>query len=81
MKDKIKARYEQLKRDPFAQGMFLGGVIGVASFTATAIVLKANFDGDGLYIPDTLIEAIKDDGFAVARKNDARIVLAMVPEV
>lgn len=77
MKEKIKARYEQYKRDPFCQGILVGGVVALG----TVLVMRPNFDANGLYIPDNLTEAIKDGGLVIARKNDVRVLLTLAPEV
>lgn len=81
MKDKIKARYEAIKNDPFQRGMLVGSVIGITATMTSAVALRANFDARGLYIPDEIIDAMRANGFAIGIKNGTRIVFALAPEV
>lgn len=81
MKDKIKARYEAIKNDPFQRGVLVGSLLGVPATIAVGLVFRVNLDEKGLYIPQQVIDAIHQNGFAIGIKNGTRIVLAVAPEV
>lgn len=81
MKDKIKARYDAIKNDPYKHGMLVGGAIGINITVLAGLMLRVNLDDKGLYVPDHLIDSMRANGFAVAVKNGTRIILAISPEV
>lgn len=81
MKDKIKARFDEFKHDRFAQGMLVGGAIGIGSMVVAGRLIGVNFDHKGLYIPDGFINYMRETGeFVTARKNGAEIFLTLAPE-
>jgi hypothetical protein len=47
MKDKLKARYDEFKNDRFAQGMLVGGAIGIGSMVVAGRFFGVNFDHQG----------------------------------
>lgn len=82
MKDKIKAQYYAIKEDPFRRGYIIGAAVGIGSMLGASILMRANFDAKGLYIPDRLIEQMRqmEDGAILASKKDDLIALILVPE-
>lgn len=82
MKDKLKAYIEKAKTDPYTRGILVGGVVGIASTVGTAIVIGANFDRTGVYIPDAVIDQIREHGPILARKDGlpAVVLCAFTPE-
>lgn len=82
MKDKIKARFDEFKNDPFVQGMLVGGVIATTTVLVTGRIFSLNFDRNGLYVPDALINHLRETGESLlAQKDDVQIAIALVPEV
>jgi hypothetical protein len=82
MKDRIKAHYYAFKHDPFSQGIFVGGMVGIGTMTIASHLMKVNYDTKGLYIPDHLISTMRETkDMIIAHKQNANIVLALVPEV
>jgi hypothetical protein len=82
MKDKIKARFDEFKNDSFSQGILVGGVIGITSVLVTGRIVGLNFDRNGLYVPDALINHLRETGESLlAQKDDVQIAIALVPEV
>jgi hypothetical protein len=82
MKDKIKARFNEFKNDPFVQGMLVGGVIATTSVLVTGRIVGLNLDHKGIYVPDALINQLRETGESLlAQKDDVQIAIALVPEV
>lgn len=76
MKDKLKAYYEKAKTDKFTQGILVGGVIGISATMASAFALRVNFDNKGVYIPDHLIDQMRETGLPIlAKKNGLPAVI------
>lgn len=75
----IKARYEALKHDPYRRGLLVGSVVGIGSAVAAGYALRINYDYDGLYIPDSVINNIRRTGApALTTKNDAHIAISLI---
>lgn len=76
MKDKLKARYEAIKQDPFQRGMVVGGVLGITATVVSSYALRVNFDHRGVYIPDAAVDYIYTTGLPIlAFKNGRQIVI------
>lgn len=69
MKDKLKAFVEKAKNDPYTRGILVGGALGITATVGTAIAIGANFDSKGVYIPDRVIDQIREHGPILARKD------------
>jgi hypothetical protein len=68
MKDKIKAFVREAKEDPYTRGIFVGGAVALTTTIGTAVLIGANFDSKNVYIPDAVIDQIREHGPLLARK-------------
>jgi hypothetical protein len=59
--------------------LLVGSVVGIGSAVAAGYALRINYDYDGLYIPDSVINNIRRTGApALTTKNDAHIAISLI---
>lgn len=81
MKDKIKARIREIWYEPMNVDLWLGVAAGTTATLIGCSLLRANFDGKGLYVPDRLVSQMVETGeVLIARKGDAVVVIAATKE-
>ena len=79
MKDKIRARFNEFRNDPFAMGMLAGGCLATGTFLIASHMLHVNYDKTGLYIPEHLIDTMHQNGGAIlANKKDIELVIGLM---
>jgi len=76
LKDKIKARYNEIMSDPFSRGMVIGTGIGITSVVLACKMIQPNFDPKNLYIPEPVLEKMRSTAEqTVIATNGKNIVL------